>query len=159
MPHRASAARILVHGQHPPQHSASDGVTLALDGLHDLRDIFLAGVVVGSLHHHADKGLGAGLTNQNTSGIAQRFSHSLDGLLHCRVVLCGLFIGDADILQNLRIDLQRLSQLAHGQFFGQHDLHHLQAGQDTITGAGVLAEDNMTALLTANTAAVFAMYS
>ena len=79
MPHRASAARILVHGQHPPQHSASDGVTLALDGLHDLRDIFLAGVVVGSLHHHADKGLGAGLTNQNTSGIAQRFSHSLDG--------------------------------------------------------------------------------
>ena len=57
MPHRASAARILVHGQHPPQHSASDGVTLALDGLHDLRDIFLAGVVVGGFHHHAHQGL------------------------------------------------------------------------------------------------------
>ena len=38
----ASAARILVRGQHPPQRSASDGVTLALDDLHDLRDIFLA---------------------------------------------------------------------------------------------------------------------
>ena len=40
------------------------------------------------------------------------------------------------------------------QLFGQHYFHHLQAGQDTITSAGVLAEDNMTTLLTADTAAV-----
>ena len=79
---------------------------------------------------------------------------ALTACLHRCVVLCGLFIGHTNVLQHLRVDLQRLSQLAHGQFLCQHDFHHLQAGQDTITRAGVLAEDDMTALLTADTAAV-----
>ena len=80
---------------------------------------------------------------------SRRFMH-----LHRRVVLRSLFIGHTDVLQHLRIDLQWLSQLAHGHLLRQHDFHHLQAGQDTITSAGVLAEDNMTTLLTADTAAV-----
>ena len=41
-----------------------------------------------------------------------------------------------------------------GSFLGQHYFHHLQAGQDAITSAGVLGEDDMAALLTADTAAV-----
>ena len=36
----------------------------------------------------------------------------------------------------------------------QHDLHHLQTGQDAVTGAGIFGEDDMTTLLAANAAAV-----
>ena len=68
--------------------------------------------MVGGFHHHAHKRLSAGLTDENTAGIAQCFCNGLDGLLHRRVVLCGLFVGDTDILQNLRVNLQGLSQLA-----------------------------------------------
>ena len=132
----------------------SDSVALVLDDLHDLRDIFLAGVMVRGFHHHAHYRLSTGLAHQNAAGIAQCFSNRLDCLLHRRVVLRSLFVGNANILQHLRVDLQRLSQLAHGHLLCQHDLHHLETGQDTITGACVLGEDDMTALLTANTAAV-----
>ena len=38
--------------------------------------------------------------------------------------------------------------------FRQHDFHHLQTGQNTITGACVLREDDMAAPLTTDTAAV-----
>ena len=70
---------------------ASDNVALAFNDLHDLRHILLAGVVVKGFYHHANDRFGAGLTNQNTSGIAQRFCNCLDCLLYRRVVLCGLF--------------------------------------------------------------------
>lgn len=63
--------------------------------------------------------------------------------LHRRVILCRLFIRHANILQHLRIDLQRLSRLAHGQLLGQHYFHHLQTGQDAVIGAGVLPEDDI----------------
>ena len=43
----------------------SNSVTLALDDLHDLRDIFLAGIMVRCFHHHTNDRLSAGLTNQN----------------------------------------------------------------------------------------------
>ena len=131
-----------------------NNVALGLDDLHDLRNILLAGIVVGSLHHHTDKRLGAGLTDKDTAGVTQCLSYSPDCLLHRRVVLRSLLIGHTDIFQHLRVNLQGLSQLAHGNLLGQHYFHHLQAGQDTITSAGVLAEDNMTTLLTADTAAV-----
>ena len=98
---------------------ALDGVTLALDDLHDLRDILLAGIMVRCFHHHAHDRLSAGLTHQNTTSITQ----------------C-------------------LGQLAHDHLLRRHDFHHFQAGQDAFTGAGVLGEDDMAALLTADTAAV-----
>ena len=110
--------------------------------------------MVGGFHHNADKRLRAGLTNQNAAGVAQCLSHRLDGGLHSGIGLRRLLVGHADIFQHLRIDGQRLGQLAHGQLFGQHDFHHLQAGQDAIAGAGVLAEDNVAALLTTDAAAV-----
>ena len=62
--------------------------------------------------------------------------------------------GHTNILQHLRVDFQGLSQLAHGHLLRQHNLHHFQAGQDTITSASVLAEDDMPTLFTADTAAV-----
>ena len=145
---QSAGFRILVSSLH------SNSITPALDSLYNLRHILLAGIVVGSFHHHADKRLGAGLAHQNAAGIAQCFSHSLDGLLHRRVILCGLLVGHTNIFQNLRVDLQRLSQLAHGQLLGKHYFHHLQTGQDTITRTGVLTKDDMTTLLTADTAAV-----
>jgi hypothetical protein len=121
----------------------SDRVALVLDDLHDLRHILLAGIVVRCFHHHAHQRLSAGLTDENTADIAQSLCNGLDCLLHRRVVLRGLFVGHSDVFQHLRIDLQRLSQLAHGHLLGQHNFHHLQAGQDTITGAGVLGEDDI----------------
>jgi len=110
--------------------------------------------MVRGFYHHADKGFCAGLPHQNTTDITQCFCNSLDCLLYRRVVLCSFLVGHTDILQHLRIDFQRLSQLAHGHLLGQHNFHHLQASQDAITGACVLGENDMTTLLTANTAAV-----
>ena len=65
-----------------------------------------------------------------------------------------VFIGHTDIFQHLRVDLQRGGQRTQRLLLGQHDLHHLQAGQDAVTGAGVLGEDDVAALLTADAAAV-----
>ena len=135
-------------------YSRSDSVALVLDDLHDLRDIFLAGIVVRGFDHHTDNRLGTGFTHQNTTSIAKCFCHSAHGFLHSWVILCCFLIRHTDILQHLRINLQRLSQLAHGHLLCKHDLHHLETGQDTITGACVLGEDDMTTLLTADTAAV-----
>ena len=104
--------------------------------------------------HDADDRLGAGLADKDAAGVAQRIGHSLNGGLHIGVVLCGLLVGDVDVLQHLRVDLQRSSQLAHGLLLCKHDLHHLQARQDTVAGAGVLREDDVAALLAADAAAV-----
>lgn len=82
----------------------SNSVALVLDDLHDLRDVLLAGIVVGSLHHHTHDRLRARLAHQNTTGIAQCFSHSLDCLLHRRVVLCSFLVSYTDILQNLPLE-------------------------------------------------------
>ncbi len=87
--------------------------------------------------------LGAGLADQDAARVAQCLSHGLDGGLHSGVILRGLLVGDLDVLQHLRIDLQRCSQLAHRLLLGQHDFHHLQARQDAVAGAGVLAEKMM----------------
>ena len=73
--------------------------------------------------------------------------HSLDCCLHCLIILCGFLIGHSNIFQNLRVDLQRGGQHTQRLLLGQHDLHHLQAGQDAVTGAGVLREDDVAALL------------
>ena len=110
--------------------------------------------MVRCFHHHTHDRLSAGLTDKDTTGVTQCFGYGLDCCLHCFVILCGFLVGHADILQNLRVDLQRLSQLAHGHLLRQHDFHHLETGQNTVTGASVLREDDMTTLLTANTAAV-----
>ena len=123
----------------------SDSVPLILNDLHDLRNILLAGIMVRSFHHHAHDRLRAGLAHQNTAGVAQCFCNCLDCNLHRLVVLCSLFISHTDVLKNLRVDLQRLSQ---------HDLHHLEAGQDTVTGACVFGENDVTALFAADATAV-----
>lgn len=94
---RLAGYRVLVSDLH------SSSVAPVLDDFHDLRNILLAGVVVRGFHHYAHQRLRTGLADKDTTGIPQRFCHSLDRLLHRQVVLCGLFIGDADILQNLRI--------------------------------------------------------
>ena len=98
--------------------------------------------------------LSAGLTDEDAPGVAQCFRNLRHGFLHGRVILCSLLISHADILQYLRIDFQRCCQLTHWLFLSQHDFHHLETGQDAVTGAGVLREDDMTALLAADTAAV-----
>ena len=59
-----------------------------------------------------------------------------------------------DILQHLRVNSKAFTELGHLLFPCQHDLHHLEAGQNTVTGAGIFTEDNMTALLTADAAAI-----
>ena len=110
--------------------------------------------MVRCFHHHTHDRLRAGFTDKDTASVTQCLGYGLDCCLHYFVILCGLFIGHTNILQHLRIDLQRLSQLAHRQFLGQHDFHHFQTGQDAVTGAGVLAENDMTTLLTTDTAAV-----
>lgn len=145
---QSAGFRILVSSLH------SNSITPALDSLYDLRHILLAGVVVGSLHHHTHDRFRARFTDKDTASVTQCLGYGLDCCLHCFVILCGLLVGHTNISQNLRVDFQRLRQLAHGQFLGQHNFHHLQAGQDTITSAGVLAEDNMTALLTADATAI-----
>ena len=129
-------------------------VSLILDNFHDLRHILLAGIVVGSLHHHTHDRLRARLTDKDTASVTQCLGYGLDCCLHYFVILCSFLVGHTNILQHLRVDFQGLSQLAHGQFLCQHNFHHFQTGQDTITRAGILAEDNMTTLLTADTAAV-----
>ena len=111
--------------------------------------------MLGSLDHDADQRLGAGLTDQDAACVAQSLAYGLDGGLHIGVILRGLLVGDLDVLQHLRIDLQRCGQLTHRLLLGQHDLHHLQARQDAVAGAGVLGEDDMAALLAADAAAVF----
>ena len=130
-------------------------VALGLDDVHDLLDVLFAGLVLGSLDHDADQRLGAGLTDQDAARVAQSLAYGLDGGLHIGVILRGLLVGDLDVLQHLRIDLQRCGQLAHRLLLGQHDLHHLQARQDAVAGAGVLGEDDVAALLAADAAAVF----
>ena len=130
-------------------------VALGLDDVHDLLDVLFAGFVLGSLDHDADQRLGAGLTDQDAACVAQSLAYGLDGGLHIGVILRSLLVGDLDVLQHLRIDLQRCGQLAHRLLLGQHDLHHLQARQDAVAGAGVLGEDDVAALLAADAAAVF----
>ena len=46
-------------------------------------------------------------------------------------------------------------QFTHRFLLRQHHFHHLQTGQDTIASGYILREDDMTALLTTNAAAVF----
>ena len=132
----------------------SNSVASALNGLHNLRHILLASVVVGSFDHHTHNRLRTRFTDKDTTSVTQCLGYGLDYCLHCLVILCGLLVGHTNILQHLRVDLQRLSQLAHGQFLGKHYFHHFQTGQNTVTSASVLREDDMTTLLTANTAAV-----
>ena len=90
----------------------------------------------------------------HTASITQCLSNSTYRFLHRRIILCCLLVRHTDILQHLRIDLQRCCQLTHRLLLGQHDFHHLQTSQNTITGTGVLAENDMTTLLTTNAAAV-----
>lgn len=82
----------------------SNSVASALNGLHDLRYILLAGVVVRSFHHHTHNRLSTRLAHQNTASVTQCLGYGLDRFLHCFVILCGLLIGHTDIFQNLRID-------------------------------------------------------
>ena len=70
--------------------SASDAVALCLDDIHHLRNVLLAGVVVGGLHHHTDHRLGAGLPDKDAAGIAQCLGHRLDSGLHGSIVLRSL---------------------------------------------------------------------
>lgn len=73
-----------------------------------LKRTYYRGVVVRCFHHDADDRLGAGLTDQNAAGVTQCLGHGLDRCLHCFIILCGFLVGHTDILQNLRINLQRL---------------------------------------------------
>ena len=45
----------------------SNSVASALDGLHDLRHILLAGAVVGCFHHDAHDRFGTRLTHENAT--------------------------------------------------------------------------------------------
>ena len=69
------------------QGSNSDGVTLGLDDVHDLGDVLFASLVLGGFDHHANQRLGAGLTDQDTAGVAQGLGHGLDGRLDVCVAL------------------------------------------------------------------------
>ena len=52
------------------------------------------------------------------------------------------------------IQQDRCCQLTHRLLLNQHDFHRFQAGQNAIASARILGEDDMAALLTADTAAV-----
>ena len=70
--------------------------------------------MVGGFHHHTHDRFSAGLTDKDTASVTQCLGYGLDCCLHCFVILCGLLVGHTNILQHLRIDGQRLGQLAHG---------------------------------------------
>ena len=89
---QSAGFRILVSGLH------SNSVASALDGLHNLRHVFLAGIVVGSLHHHTHDRFSAGLTDKDTASVAQCLGYGLDCCLHCFIILCSLLVGHTNIL-------------------------------------------------------------
>ena len=68
-------------------------------------NILLACIVVRCFHHNTNHRLSAGLTHQNTAGIAQSLSNFRHCFLHCRIILSSLLISYTDILQHLRIDI------------------------------------------------------
>ena len=107
------------------------------------------------LHHYTDYRLRTGLTHQNAAGIAKCLCCTCNCLLHRRVCLCCLLIGDAYIYQYLRVNCQSLRQLTHLFLACHHDFHHFKARQDTVTGARIFTENDMAALLTADPAAIF----
>lgn len=92
--------------------------------------------------------------------IARKINRNVDfpsfskSFMHRLIVLCRLFIRYVNILQYIRINLQRCCQFAHRLLFSQHDFHHFLTRQDTVTRASILGEDDMTALLPADTTAV-----
>ena len=94
---RLAGYRVLVSDLH------SNSVAPVLDDLHDLRHILLAGVVVRGFHHYAHQRLRTGLTDKDTTGIAQCFCHRPDCCPNGFIVLCSLLVGHTDILQHLRI--------------------------------------------------------
>ena len=64
-------------------------------------------------------------------------------------------------LDNLKRDKLRAegynmvkSELAEGLLLCLHDFHHLQAGQNTVAGGGVLGENDVSALLAAQATAM-----
>ena len=74
---QSAGFRILVSGLH------SNSVASALDGLHNLRHILLAGIVVGSFDHHTHNRLRTRFTDKDTASIPQCLGYGLDCCLHC----------------------------------------------------------------------------
>lgn len=79
----------------------SNSVTLALDDLHDLRHIFLAGIVIRGFHHHAHQRFRAGLADQNAASVAQCLGYGLDCCQHCFIILCSFLASITSIIFRL----------------------------------------------------------
>ena len=80
---------------------------LRLDNVDDTVDILLADLLRGSFDHDADDRLGTALTDQDTAGGAELFADFGDRGLDVGVVLGVGFALDADVLQDLRVELDR----------------------------------------------------
>ena len=129
-------------------------VTLGADDLDHGIHVLLADVLALGFHHDPDDRLGAGFPHQNAPGVAQLGGDLRDGLLHVGVSLRRGLVGHPDVFQHLRIEGEAFAELAQGLLLRHHRLHDLQAGEDAVAGGGVLGEDDVAALLAAQTAAV-----
>src|SRR5699024_1785028 len=96
-------------------------ISLFADYIDHFINILLASIMVRCFHHDTHHRFSTGFAHQNTTSIAQCLRNLRHGFLHSRIILCSLLIGHTNILQHLRIDLQRCRQLAHRLLLSQHD--------------------------------------
>ena len=132
-------------------------MTLPADHIHHEVYVLLADIMILRFHHNPDHRLCAGLSDQNSARVSQLGSNLRNRCLDVRIGLSGSLICHPNILQHLRVEGKPFTQLAQGLLSRHNHLHDLQGGQDAVTGGSVLGENNVAALLAADTAAIEAL--
>ena len=84
---------------------------LCLDHIYYLTDIFLTQLIRSRLNHDTDHRLCSAFSHQDTAVVAQRLCYGVHRFGNFRILSCRLLICHTYILQELRIDLDRLRQL------------------------------------------------
>ena len=117
--------------------------------------ILLANLFTLRFHHYTHNRFRSGFTYQDPASIAQFLCNLLHRSLHICIILRSLLIGHSHDCEHLWINGKSICQFAELFLSRHHNFHNLQTGKDSVPSAGVFAENNVTALLTADATAVF----
>ena len=116
------------------------------------------GLQILALHHHAELGLGAGHAHQHAAHAHQLLLLVLNETGQHFVLFVGGLLGSigGHIHQHLGVLFIDAVQLAHLLAALGQQLEQLAGGQLAVTGGGMVQQDHMAALLTADGVAVLA---
>ena len=129
-------------------------MSLLLDNIYYSVNAAAANRFVLCLYHYSYERLCAALTDEYSSAVAKLCCYLVHLCTYIGICLCSSLVLDLYVFKYLWIYNEWSCKLAELLLTGHDDLHYFKAGEYTVACRSILGEDDMSALLAADAAAV-----